>query len=215
MSRDIKYLYKPLQPLVKAFLERVQKEVCGKKYKVIITSGYRNNKEQDILYSIGRRVSENPERIVTYVRGGYSMHNYGLAIDIGFVKPNKMMSWDISLFLSAGHIATEMGFEWGYNLWREKGFYDYPHFQYTDGLSLKDIRNGKRPKIGEYDIDFAEKHSGKIFIAVEDKGKAYYVNTKTKQAEYMGKTPKEMLDYVQRNSVHVGINNKDLKKLLK
>jgi len=45
-----------------------------------------------------------------------------------------------TFFATAGDIWTAMGGEWGGN-WTS--FPDRPHFQYTNGLSLRDLQNGK------------------------------------------------------------------------
>ena len=46
---------------------------------LLVVSGLRTAAEQDALYAQGRSA---PGHIVTNARAGYSMHNYGLAVDI-------------------------------------------------------------------------------------------------------------------------------------
>ncbi|MWN91399.1 hypothetical protein GQ597_11910 [Gilliamella sp. Pra-s65] len=52
-----------------------------------VTTGLRTIDEQNRLYEQGRTTSGN---IVTWVRGGYSYHNYGLAIDVIEIKDKKV-----------------------------------------------------------------------------------------------------------------------------
>jgi peptidoglycan L-alanyl-D-glutamate endopeptidase CwlK len=43
-----------------------------------VVQGLRSWTEQDALYAMGRTA---PGKIVTNVKGGYSYHNYGMAVD--------------------------------------------------------------------------------------------------------------------------------------
>lgn len=107
---------------------------------VVITQGYRSKEEQDALYAQGR---SKPGKIVTNARGGDSYHNYGLAIDFALMNPDGSISWNVDAkWKRVAQIGKSLGLEWGGD-W--DSFKDYPHFQYTFGLSLADLRNGKRP----------------------------------------------------------------------
>ncbi|MEK4606533.1 LysM peptidoglycan-binding domain-containing protein [Geobacillus sp. FSL W8-1251] len=107
---------------------------------VVITQGYRSKEEQDALYAQGR---SKPGKIVTNARGGDSYHNYGLAIDFALMNPDGSISWNVDAkWKRVAQIGKSFGLEWGGD-W--KSFPDYPHFQYTFGLSLADLRAGKRP----------------------------------------------------------------------
>lgn len=57
--------------------------------------------------------------------------------------------------------------------------------------------------------DFKHVHKGKIFLQVQERGEAWHITEEGKR-RYMGKTPEDMLEYVQKNGV--GITNADLKK---
>ena len=68
-----------LHPLVR---EAVEKTIaaCGKAgHSFRLFEGFRSEARQEQLYALGRTVTG---RIVTYARGGASMHQYGLAADI-------------------------------------------------------------------------------------------------------------------------------------
>lgn len=107
---------------------------------VVITQGYRSKEEQDALYAQGRI---KPGKIVTNAKGGYSYHNFGLAFDFAIMKDDGNISWNVDdKWKRVAQIGKSLGLEWGGD-W--KSFPDYPHFQYTFGLSLADLRAGKRP----------------------------------------------------------------------
>ena len=97
--------------------------------------------EQDAIYAQGR---SKPGKIVSNARGGYSYHNYGLAIDIVLIKDNKEAIWDTkgdydkdgkSDWQEVVTIFKQYGWEWGGD-WR---FVDAPHFQKTFGYSIKQL----------------------------------------------------------------------------
>ncbi len=105
---------------------------------VRITSAFRSWDEQDKLYAQGRTT---PGEIITNARGGESYHNWGLAFDAApFV--NGVVSDDISLYKKMGKLGEQVGLEWGGSF---KDLVDYPHFQYTFGLSTEDLLNGVTP----------------------------------------------------------------------
>lgn len=104
---------------------------------VTITSTYRDNESQAELYAQGRT---KPGEVVTDAKAGDSIHNYRLAFDFVPVYDNKAQYSDDLLFVLCGRIGTNLGLEWGSN-WRS--FKDTPHFQYTAGLSLADLKAGK------------------------------------------------------------------------
>jgi peptidoglycan L-alanyl-D-glutamate endopeptidase CwlK len=96
----------------------------------------RTIKEQDEIYAQGRT---KPGQIVTNARGGFSFHNYGLAIDIAFVLNGKTASWSTSADWDKDHKADWMevveifksyGWEWG-----DRGYVDLPHFQKVFGTT--------------------------------------------------------------------------------
>jgi peptidoglycan L-alanyl-D-glutamate endopeptidase CwlK len=59
-------------------------------FQLAITQGLRTYAQQDALYAQGRTL---PGKVVTEARGGYSMHNFGLAVDVApYV--DGMIDWD-------------------------------------------------------------------------------------------------------------------------
>ncbi|MGF1688450.1 M15 family metallopeptidase [Photobacterium japonica] len=127
-----------LHPYVKApaaaFINSVEDELG---ITLRVTQARRTIEEQNALYAKGRTTEG---RIVTKVKGGYSYHNYGLAIDVVEIK-NKDVNWNPD-WNAIAKIGIRHGFEWG-GSW--KTFIDKPHFQITFGLSIQELLNGERP----------------------------------------------------------------------
>ena len=102
-----------------------------------VSSTFRDHTHQDWLFAQGRTRSGN---IVTNASGGQSWHNWRLAFDI--FQNIRGQEWNNPQFFeTAGRIWQDMGGEWG-GSWT--GFVDRPHMQYTGGLSLRDLQNGRQ-----------------------------------------------------------------------
>ncbi len=134
--------------------------VLGQGVMCRFTHTLRTFAEQNELYSLGRTKKGNK---VTNSKGGYSYHNYGLAIDICLmIDKNKdsiyeLASWDTKVDIDNDNVADwqevvqifkKYGWEWGGD-WK---FYDAPHFQKTFGFSIMQLLklhvNGKVDKNG-------------------------------------------------------------------
>jgi hypothetical protein len=125
-----------MQPLVQRKAEAVLAEMKRLGHEVRIVQGYRSIAEQNRLYAQGR--NGNPGAIVTNAQGGYSFHNYGVAVDFIFRREGYNASK--SLWQLLGKVGKAQGFEWGGD-W--KGFVDRPHFELPLGYTVKDFRDGK------------------------------------------------------------------------
>lgn len=123
-SRKIEDLHPKFQPLARRFLDECQN--AG--HRLIITCGYRSIAEQDDLYAQGRT---RPGKRVTCARGGQSWHNYGLAIDVVFIRDGKA-DWD-GPWEEIGRIGESLGLIWG---GRFKRLVDRPHFEWHPGLTI-------------------------------------------------------------------------------
>ncbi|WP_207758907.1 RHS repeat-associated core domain-containing protein, partial [Flavobacterium aurantiibacter] len=97
-----------------------------------VTDGFRSVEEQDKLYAKGRTA---PGNIVTKARGGYSNHNFGLAVDVVPFENGKL-NWETKKWDIIGRIGESRGLEWG-GRWK---FLDRPHFQNLFGKTLKELR---------------------------------------------------------------------------
>ncbi|MGG4434630.1 peptidoglycan-binding protein [Priestia megaterium] len=118
------------------------KKAYDQKIYVAITQGFRSIDEQNALYAQGRTTGGS---IVTNARGGYSFHNYGLAVDFVLLNESKQPVWNVNdKWMSVVRMATGMGFSSG-AYW--SSFKDYPHLELTFGLSLAQLRAGKKPPI--------------------------------------------------------------------
>jgi peptidoglycan L-alanyl-D-glutamate endopeptidase CwlK len=106
---------------------------------LLVTSTYRDNASQDALYAQGRTA---PGRIVTKAKAGQSWHNYRLAFDVVPIVGGKAVWNDAGLWQTIGRLGKAVGLEWAGDWTR---FKEFPHFQWTGGLTLKDLQAGKRP----------------------------------------------------------------------
>lgn len=122
---------------------------------VLTTSTLRDNEAQDSLYAQGRT---KPGKIVTNVKGGGSMHNYRIAFDVVPTRngvpiwgtkgngidenPSDDATDDLEAWERVAAHGRAAGLEWGGD-W--DSFKDRPHFQYTGGLTLAQLRAGQLP----------------------------------------------------------------------
>lgn len=137
-----------LHPVVAAKAQQLKEAGKKRGITIRITDEFRSAAEQDALYRKGRETSGS---IVTNVKGGHSYHNYGLAVDFAIEKGEGEIIWDLdydgnrdgqSDWMEIVWLAKSLGFSWGGD-W--KGFPDYPHLQMDFGLSIRELRQGKRP----------------------------------------------------------------------
>jgi LysM repeat protein len=129
-----------LHPVVAARGRTLVELAAHAGFAVLVTQGLRTWKEQDILYAKGRKVPPVGKKfIVTNAKGGHSWHNFGLAFDIVILDAVGKADWNTKHpgWKKVGTLGKTVGLEWGGD-WTS--FKDYPHFQYTCGLSLAKCR---------------------------------------------------------------------------
>ena len=144
-----------LHPLVRQEAIEIYEEICQALTKNVLCRfayTYRSNAEQDQLFK------KKPK--VTNARGGQSWHNYGLAVDIVFLIDKdgngtyETASWNTKIdhdgdgysdWLEVVKIFKSYGWEWG-GSWNT--FPDFPHFQKTFGLTIKQLQNKTANKGG-------------------------------------------------------------------
>ena len=132
-----------VHPVVKQGAEEIIRQAYKQGIYVLFSDGYRSNAEQEKLYAQGRFGNKGP--IVTNARGGQSLHNYGLALDMFITnKEGTTASWNVSDLRRVAQIAKGLGFEWGGD-W--KSFKDNPHLQMTGGLTIAQLQRGQKPNI--------------------------------------------------------------------
>ena len=120
----------PLCPSFTAAVTRALTKLAAQGIVVRVTAGLRTYEEQDALYAQGRTAAG---AICTKARGGYSNHNFGLAVDCVPGKPGVMPwqpDWDVSSsnFQAMVQAMKAEGLEWGGD-WIN--FKDEDHFQAT------------------------------------------------------------------------------------
>lgn len=133
---------KALHPVLRERLALLAGRLARRGMKALITDGLRTIAEQDALYAKGRRGVAG-ELKVTNARGGQSNHNYGLAVDLYPVLPDRsgqekvftsvpqQASIEFSrAFMETQHAIGEeseaIGLFWGA---RFEGIRDLPHVQ--------------------------------------------------------------------------------------
>lgn len=137
-SRDLQELLPKVKDKVDCFVN-----LChNNNIDILVTSTYRDNESQDALYAQGRTT---PGKIVTNAKAGASFHNYRCAVDIVPLRNGKPV-WgtsgeDGALWHTVATLGKACGLEWAGD-W--KTFKEFAHFQYTGGLSLLDLKNGKQ-----------------------------------------------------------------------
>jgi peptidoglycan L-alanyl-D-glutamate endopeptidase CwlK len=149
---------KGVHPLVAAKARQLITAAYKEGINIIITQGLRTIEEQNELYAQGRT---KPGKIVTNAKGGESYHNFGLAFDFAVLNADGSVNWKVDeKWKRVGQLGKSLGLEWGGD-WKK--FKDYPHFQYTFGLSLADLRAGKCPpakdesEVSEYQLTEKDK----------------------------------------------------------
>jgi peptidoglycan L-alanyl-D-glutamate endopeptidase CwlK len=143
-----------LHPLVRDEITTIINEcntVLTGKAKIRITQGLRSVEEQNELYAQGRTKAGKK---VTNAKGGQSIHNYGLAVDICLIIDNKTASWDttkdwdndqVADWYECVKIFAKYGWEWGGN-W--KNFKDLPHFEKRGYNNWKTLSKMKKDQNG-------------------------------------------------------------------
>lgn len=129
--------------LVEKFLQIVTEAYNKLGYKLVLAEGYRSIAYQNSLYAKGRT---KPGPIVTNARGGSSYHNFGLAVDFAILdKEEDGIDNTDKKYREVGAIGKTLGLEWGGD-WKK--IYDAPHFQFTFGLELSELRAGAKIPTG-------------------------------------------------------------------
>jgi peptidoglycan LD-endopeptidase CwlK len=126
-----------LLPEVKVKMQAFLEAVWAKGYAFAAISGTRTFQEQDALYAQGG---------VTKARGGYSNHNFGLAVDLGLFDGHNYIPESKS-YAAIAPIGRAMGLSWGGD-WRS--FQDEPHWQlrpeWSKGMSESAMLAGLRAR---------------------------------------------------------------------
>ena len=134
-----------LSKLDPRFLKRV-KPFLAECPEIFITEAWRGADRQKQLVATGAS------------KVAHSLHQDGLAIDIGFVG-SELYPKDMAKWRRVADIAKKYGIDWGYDLWK----WDKPHFQFNSSfimdtltsiiITLKELwskqTDADKPKVGE------------------------------------------------------------------
>lgn len=153
-----------LHPVVLKATEALIDYCYSKGINIVVSQGLRTIAYQNSLYAQGRTqaqlnsaglshvIAKPTMTKVTDARGGYSYHNFGLAIDFCLLLPDgKNVTWDMSKDYNSNNVrdwievvdgAKALGFSWGGD-WIT--FKDYPHFDITFGMTTFKLRGGEKP----------------------------------------------------------------------
>lgn len=163
----IKVLHPSIRKEVRDAYLYVNNKLLGKGVRLRFAHTLRTIAEQDALYAQGRTTT-GPK--VTNAKGGQSIHNYGLAIDIVLLLDKdgngtfESASWDTKAdydhdltpdWMEVINHFKAIGWEWGGD-W--KRFKDYPHLEKTFGNNWRTLK----AKIDNQDF-FTETIKGKIY----------------------------------------------------
>lgn len=80
-----------LDPRLISTAVKVFDKCVKNKIPIYIIWGSRTIEEQDLMFRYGRTI---PGKIQTTHRGGYSPHNYGMALDFCLLFGKELMSWE-------------------------------------------------------------------------------------------------------------------------
>ena len=133
-SRSLDDLAPPAKQRAEAFIAAAK----AKNIDLLVTSTYRDNESQNALYAQGRTT---PGNIVTKAKAGQSWHNWRCALDVVPLVNGKAIWDDQALWKQVGEIGKSCGLEWAGD-WVT--FKEYPHFQYTGGLTLAQLQQGAK-----------------------------------------------------------------------
>lgn len=126
--------------------------LCAEHIYIRVVQGLRTWGEQDELYAQGRT---KPGPVVTMAKGGFSYHNYGLAVDVVPSRHGPELpfdpDWDTRnpawgrIVYHAEGLGLDCGAAWAH-------FKDYPHLQMTGklprgcpGLDARELLVAKGP----------------------------------------------------------------------
>ena len=125
-----------LLPVVKVKVQQFLDKAKAEGIDLLVTSTYRDNESQNVLYAQGRTTGGTK---VTNAKAGQSFHNWRCAVDVVPIVNGKAVWNDVNTWARVGVIGKSVGLEWAGD-WKK--FKEFPHFQYTKGLTLAQLQQG-------------------------------------------------------------------------
>jgi peptidoglycan LD-endopeptidase CwlK len=146
-ERNLATLHPDLHHRAATFVAAAKSLAAQRNLDVKCICGLRSYDEQAALYAKGRTA---PGKVVTKAPAGHSMHNFGLALDIGvFSRDGKTYHGSHGLYRELGPLGESLGFEWG-GRWK---FVDEPHYQYrpawSTGMTERELLASLRRRVAE------------------------------------------------------------------
>jgi peptidoglycan L-alanyl-D-glutamate endopeptidase CwlK len=138
-------LHPKVREEMKTIIDECNQVLSGRS-QVRVAQGLRTFAEQDALYN------QRPK--VTNARGGQSIHNYGMAVDIVLIIDGKTASWDthkdwdndgVADWDECVKIFAKHGWSWG-GSW--SSFKDMPHFDKIGFNNWRVLINKPKDKDG-------------------------------------------------------------------
>jgi peptidoglycan L-alanyl-D-glutamate endopeptidase CwlK len=133
-QKNLDSLLPKVRPLFVQLLDHLQEHFEPKGITPRFISGTRTFAEQDAIFAKGRTA---PGPRVTNARGGFSNHNYGIAVDIGLFKGKEYLTSSPFYKEIGDVVALFPQLEWG-GSW--KTITDEPHVQYRTGRTIAQLR---------------------------------------------------------------------------
>ncbi len=134
-QKNLDTLLPKVRPLFVQLLDSLQEHFEPKGVTPKYITGTRTFEEQEALFAKGRTA---PGRRVTNARGGFSNHNFGIAVDIGLFRGADYLE-DSPLYKEIGGVVAKFPqLEWG-GSW--KTIVDEPHVQYRTGKTTAQLRD--------------------------------------------------------------------------
>jgi peptidoglycan L-alanyl-D-glutamate endopeptidase CwlK len=135
-SRNLEELLPPVKKRAEALLEAAKAQGID----LLVTSTYRDNECQTLLYAQGRT---KPGDIVTNAKAGESYHNYRCAFDVVPLVNGKPV-WNAKdpVWQKIGAIGKSCDLEWAGD-WVGK-MREMAHFQYANKLTIAQLQAGAK-----------------------------------------------------------------------
>jgi len=123
-----------LHPYFRDQIIELIRQCKAKGIELAVVEAYRTPSKQNEYRSMGKKYTRSS--------GGFSKHQYGLAIDVVPIVDSVAQWHNAVLWKKVGNVGERLGLRWG-GRWRHP--YDPGHFEWTNGLSGYQLAQGLFP----------------------------------------------------------------------
>ncbi|HEY5825304.1 MAG TPA: M15 family metallopeptidase [Cyclobacteriaceae bacterium] len=123
-----------LHPYFRDQIIELIRQCKAKGIELAVVEAYRTPSKQNEYRSMGKKYTRSS--------GGFSKHQYGLAIDVVPIVDSVAEWHNVALWKKVGTVGERLGLRWG-GRWRHP--YDPGHFEWTNGLSGYQLAQGIFP----------------------------------------------------------------------